>query len=63
MPAKHPWREIDLDIRMRALSQRMYPQMMAAIEKGLAASNAATGVIDSGTQQLPGFEEGDGGLM
>lgn len=61
LPAKHPWREIDLDIRMRALSQRMYPQMMAAIEEGLAASNAATGVIDSETQQLTDFEEDDGG--
>ncbi|MCY1381870.1 hypothetical protein D9M69_698300 [compost metagenome] len=41
-PTQHPWREIDLDIRMRSISRRMYPEMMAAIEEGLAAGNFVT---------------------
>lgn len=36
---RHPWLEIDLDIRMRAISRQMRPGMLAALEEGIAAAN------------------------
>lgn len=35
---RHPWVEIDSDIRMGVISRRLYPEAMRALEEGLAAA-------------------------
>lgn len=41
-PSRHPWLEIDFDIRMRAISRVDDPGLMAAVEEGIAAANRAS---------------------
>ncbi|WP_457097894.1 hypothetical protein [Lysobacter sp. P5_B9] len=36
---KHPWLEIDLDVRMRAISRVMYPSMVTALEEGISSAD------------------------
>lgn len=44
--SKHPWLEIDDDIRMRAISRRMYPELLAAFEEGITAASRESAAHD-----------------